>query len=96
MESAFECGLCVCDYESGGVRAICGGVRLSHVPTFGRLINNKVIVLGLARNGIRHVTIEDIGRFPMLKLIDLREQDSCVTFAGNIPQSVDIYGVYSN
>ena len=96
VDSAFECGLCVCNHEGGGIRAICGGVRLSHVPTFGSLINNKVIVLGLARNGIKSVTVEELDRFPMLKLLDLREQEDCVTLAGNVPQNVDIYGVYLN
>ena len=95
--AAFDCGpSCRCDEDYDkpapmNVRAICTGNNLRLIPKFPSNLANRIYVLGLARNLISHLDSSDLDSFPNLKVLDLRDQLTCVDAVGSFPPELQIY-----
>ena len=88
VEARFQCGVCVCNEEEYGLRAVCTGLGLSALPVFEKSISDRIAILGLSGNKIVHITTSDLDRFPSLYYIEvLRQENGCVHFPALISAS---------
>ena len=93
----FDCGDCQCDYEynrdpAANIRAICSGAMLTTFPTLDSAVAKRIYLLGLARNLISEMSKEYLDPFPnLLRVLDLRDQGSCVSFPAEFESKVNIY-----
>ena len=62
--------------ENGLLRAVCSGEGLSRVPQLPEDVSKQVWVLGLARNAITTVSKAELQQYPLLRVLDVRQQYS--------------------
>ena len=92
-EGSFQCKQCLCNQDGKFLRAICSGQQIDSIPDFGNVLNHRIFLMGLARNEVQEVSSSDLGRFPHLKILDLRQQTSgCVKLPQQLPPDLKIYG----